>query len=175
MALKPRMPVPALEIETVGGGRWRLRDQAPDNFTMIVAYRGQHCPICKTYLQELNRSAGKFAERGVNVLVVSTDDAQRARATREDWELSALTVGYGLSVEEAREWGLYISSGRGKTSVGIEEPALFNEPGVYLIRPDGTLYASSIATMPFARPHFRDVLAALDVIIAKDYPARGEA
>ena len=139
------------------------------------AYRGQHCPICKTYLQELNRSAGKFAERGVGVLVVSTDDLERARAAREDWQLSALTVGYGLSVDKAREWGLYISSGRGKTSAGIEEPALFNEPGVYLVRPDGTLYASSIATMPFARPHFRDVLAALDVIIAKDYPARGEA
>ncbi len=175
MAPKPRMPAPALEVETVGGGRWRLRDQAPDHFTLIVAYRGQHCPICKTYLQELNRSAGKFAERGVGVLVVSTDDLERARAAREDWQLSALTVGYGLSVDKAREWGLYISSGRGKTSAGIEEPALFNEPGVYLVRPDGTLYASSIATMPFARPHFRDVLAALDVIIAKDYPARGEA
>jgi hypothetical protein len=28
--------------------------------------------------------------------------------------------------------------------------------------------------MPFARPHFGDVLTALDFVIAKDYPARGE-
>ena len=28
--------------------------------------------------------------------------------------------------------------------------------------------------LPFARPHFSDILAALDFVIAKDYPARGE-
>ena len=28
--------------------------------------------------------------------------------------------------------------------------------------------------MPFARPHFDDILTALDFVIAKDYPARGE-
>ncbi|MEZ5581225.1 MAG: hypothetical protein R3F40_18540 [Candidatus Competibacteraceae bacterium] len=30
-------------------------------------------------------------------------------------------------------------------------------------------------TMPFARPHFKDVLMALDFIVKNDYPARGEA
>ena len=29
--------------------------------------------------------------------------------------------------------------------------------------------------MPFARPHVGDVLSAIDVILAKNYPARGEA
>jgi len=28
--------------------------------------------------------------------------------------------------------------------------------------------------MPFARPHFDELLAAVDVAIARDYPARGE-
>jgi hypothetical protein len=28
--------------------------------------------------------------------------------------------------------------------------------------------------MPFARPHFADILGALDFVIAKNYPARGE-
>jgi len=55
------------------------------------------------------------------------------------------------------------------------EPALFNEPGVFLARPDHTLYWASVQSMPFARPHFREILAALDFVIAKDYPARGEA
>ncbi len=68
-----------------------------------------------------------------------------------------------------------ISSSRGKTSVGVEEPALFSEPGVFLVRPDGTLYWASVQTMPFARPHFKEVLSALDFVIKADYPARGEA
>jgi len=43
------------------------------------------------------------------------------------------------------------------------------------VRPDQTLYAAFIATAPFARPHFEELLKALDMIIEKDYPARGEA
>jgi nitric oxide reductase subunit B len=61
-----------------------------------------------------------------------------------------------------------------KTSIGIEEPALFSEPGVFLVRPDGTLYYGAVQTMPFARPSFQDLLGAIDFAIAKDYPARGE-
>jgi hypothetical protein len=61
------------------------------------------------------------------------------------------------------------------TSAGVEEPPLFTEPGVFLVRPDHTLYWASVQSMPFARPHFREIVAALDFVIAKDYPARGEA
>jgi hypothetical protein len=84
-------------------------------------------------------------------------------------------IGYGLAIEKAREWGLYISSGRGKTSMGVEEPALFNEPGLFLMRPDGTLYWSIVQTMPFLRPHFAELVGVLDRIEQMDYPARGEA
>ena len=63
----------------------------------------------------------------------------------------------------------------GKTSVGIEEPALFSEPRVFLVRPDRTLYWAAVRSMPFARPHFREILSALDFAIANDYPARGES
>ena len=38
-----------------------------------------------------------------------------------------------------------------------------------------SLYYGAVQTMPFARPHMRDLLGALDFVIAKDYPARGEA
>jgi hypothetical protein len=89
--------------------------------------------------------------------------------------LGDLRVGYGLPLERARAWGLYVSNSRGTTSIGIEEPAQFNEPGLFLVRPDGTLYYGAVQTMPFARPHMRDLLGGLDFAIAKDYPARGEA
>lgn len=174
-ALKPRTKSPELEVETLDAGRWRLSEQRPENFTMIVAYRGLHCPICRTYLSELDRSAEEFGKRGVEVIAVSTDTLERAAQTKDEWQLRNLRIGYGLSIPKAREWGLYISTSRGKTSTGVVEPDLFNEPGVFLIKPDQTLYASSVATMPFARPHFKEVLAAIDFIVEKDYPARGEA
>ncbi len=174
-AVKPRTKSPELEIETLDEGQWRLSDQKPENFTMIVAYRGLHCPICRTYLSELDRNAEEFGKRGVEVIAVSTDILERAAQTKDEWKLRNLRIGYGLSIPKAREWGLYISSSRGKTSAGVVEPDQFNEPGVFLIKPDQTLYASSVATMPFARPHFKEVLAAIDFIVEKDYPARGEA
>lgn len=42
------------------------------------------------------------------------------------------------------------------------------------VRPDGTLYWGSTQTMPFARPHFDEILGALDFVAKNDYPARGE-
>jgi len=173
--LTPRQPVPELELDTLAGERWRLAERTPENFTMVVAYRGLHCPICKGYLGELERNVAAFVERGVGVIAISSDTRERAEQTRRDWGLETLAIGYGLTIEKAREWGLYVSSGRGLTSTGVEEPALFNEPGIFLIYPDNTLYAATTATMPFARPHFRELLGALDFVIKNDYPARGEA
>lgn len=172
--LMPRQPVPALELPTIGGGTWRLADQRPGNFTMVVFYRGRHCPQCRTYLADLNAKADDFKAKGVEMVIASTDDQARAAETKSEWKLDKLTVAYGLSLDKAREWGLYISSGRGPTSIGVEEPPLFAEPGLFLVRPDGTLYFASVQTMPFARPQFGDILKALDFVIAKNYPARGE-
>jgi peroxiredoxin len=35
------------------GRVWELSEQKPENFTLIVFYRGAHCPICRKQLQEL--------------------------------------------------------------------------------------------------------------------------
>ena len=172
---KPGIRTPELEVKTLEGDSWRLSNQKPKNFSMIVAYRGLHCPVCKTHLRDLDRNVDEFKKRGVETIGVSTDTKERAEQTKEDWGIKNLNIGYGLSIDKAREWGLYISSGRGKTSLGIEEPAQFSEPGLFLVQPDCTLYASSVASMPFARPHFKEVLSAVDFIVEKNYPARGEA
>jgi peroxiredoxin len=171
--LKPRQTVPALEVSTLQGS-WSLDDQAPENFTMLVFYRGLHCPICSKYLAELDKLAGDFDNTGVGILALSSDGKERAKQAVEDWGLKNTNIGYGVSVEQAQAWGLHRSAGRGKTSIGIEEPAEFSEPGLFLVRPDNSLYWAQISTMPFARPHFREVLGALSFTLANDYPARGE-
>ena len=172
--LIPRRPVPALAVPTVGGGTWRLADQKPRHFTLIAFYRGLHCPICSKYLGDLESKVDEFARRGVGTIAISSDVKERAEEAKLKWKLDKLAVGYGLDLAAARRWGLYVSTSRGKTSAGIEEPALFSEPALYLVRPDGTLYFGAVQTMPFARPHFADILGAVDFVIAKDYPGRGE-
>lgn len=172
--LTPREPAPPLVVDTVAHGRFDLDAEAPLRFTLICFYRGLHCPICASYLKELERLAPAFAERGVGTIAISTDDAARARAMAEKIGAQALRVGYGLALGEARRWGLYLSSSRGKTSLGIEEPALFSEPGVFLLKPDRTVYYLSVQSMPFVRPPFGEMVQALDFVIKTDYPARGE-
>jgi peroxiredoxin len=172
--LIPRQPVPALEVPLAGGGTFRLSDEQPEYFTMIVFYRGRHCPVCAKYLADLHQKLDEFAQRGVSVVAISSDSQDRAEAAQENWKLPKLRVGYGLNLDEARKWGLYISTSRGKTSVGIDEPPLFIEPGLFLVRPDQTLYFASVQTMPHVRPNFAEILTALDRVIQTGYPARGE-
>jgi len=171
--LKPRQAVPALELDTLEGS-WSLADQSPQNFTMVVFYRGLHCPICSKYIAELDKLSGDFADMGVSILIASGDSRERAEQTRQDWALKNLTLGHGVTTEQARDWGLHRSSGRGLTSTGIEEPSEFSEPGLFIVRADNTLYWAQISTMPFARPHFREVIGGLKFALEKDYPARGE-
>jgi peroxiredoxin len=172
--LVPRQPAPPLSVPLVGGGRFDIAKETPERFSLVLFYRGLHCPICRTYLGDLEAKLPEFAKRGVGVVAVSSDIAERAERSKQEWKPPNLRLGYGLDLKVARSWGLYVSTSRGMTSAGIEEPALFSEPGLFLLRPDRTLYFGNVQTMPFARPHFADILNAIDFVIAKDYPARGE-
>ena len=172
--LYPRQAAPRLSVPTVAHGPFDLAAERPERFTLVCFYRGLHCPICATYLKELERLTPQFQERGVATIAISSDEATRAEAMSRKVGASHLRVGYGLSLEVARQWGLYVSASVGETSIGIEEPPLFSEPGVFLVRPDNTLYYVSVQSMPFARPPFAEMLQALDFVIRKNYPARGE-
>ena len=172
--LYPRQPIPALSVETLSHGHYDLANETPKNFSLIVFYRGLHCPLCAKYLIELERLVPEFEKRGVNVIALSSDNRERTQQMAEKIQAKNLRFAYGVTLEVARKWGLYISESRGKTSLGIEEPALFSEPGVFMVRPDQTLYYGNVQTMPFARPNFNDLVGGLDFILANDYPARGE-
>ena len=56
-----------------------------------------------------------------------------------------------------------------------EAPALFTEPGLFLVRPDRRLYYASVLSMPFGRPTVEDMLFGLGAVLARNFPARGTA
>jgi peroxiredoxin len=172
--LLPRQKTPNLELETLDHGKFNLSTDISGRGVVICFYRGLHCPICVKQLIDFQRHVAEFAKRGVSCIAVSSDGEERTRKMADKVAGDSLQFGYGMSLAKAKEWGLYISTSRGKTSIGIEEPALFSEPGLFLVSPDQSLYYGSIQTMPFARPHFSELVGALDFAIANDYPARGE-
>nr|CAA6811932.1 MAG: Peroxiredoxin [uncultured Thiotrichaceae bacterium] len=172
--LMPRQKTPDLSVETLNHGQFDLSTESAERGTIVCFFRGRHCPACIKYLTELEKHIDAFAERGVTVVAISSDDKERTESMAEIVKTDKLRMGYGLSLEKAREWGLYISTSRGKTSIGIEEPALFSEPGLFLVSPDQSLYFASVQTMPFMRPNFAELVGSLDFVIANNYPARGE-
>lgn len=172
--LIPRQKTPDLTLPLIDGGTFDLASDGAGLGTVICFYRGLHCPICATYLSELERLTPEFAKRGVKTIAISSDTEERAKGMADKIEAKELRFAHSLPLQEARDWGLYISTSRGKTSIGVEEPALFAEPGLFLVNNDQSLYYMSIQTMPFVRPHFKELLAAVDFAIDKNYPARGE-
>lgn len=168
--IKPKTQVPDLELPLINDTQWSLQAQESEAFTMLVFYRGLHCPICKKYLEALATKLEAFSERGVNLIAISCDTEERAKKAGEDWNIPSLPIGFNFTIEAAREWGLYISNG-----ISDKEPDEFCEPGLFLIKADQTLYASAIQTMPFARPNWDDILNAIDYVGKNDYPARGGA
>ena len=111
----------------------------------------------------------EFEAVGVRIVVVSSNDRETAERTVEEWHLDRLPVGYGLPAADARGWGLYFSAAMKET-----EPERFTEPGLFLVRRDGTLYFSVVQTMPFGRPPAAQLLSTISWIAENDYPARGE-
>ena len=166
--IKPTTKVPTLTLPLINDTQWELSKQKPENYTLLVFYRGYHCPKCKQQLEDLKEQLSEFTERGINVVGISMDSEERAKKSGDEWNIEAIPIAYDLTEAKAREWGLLISE-----SISDKEPDVFSEPGLFLINPDNTLFLSSLQSMPFARPHFKDLLKAVDFIKKENYPARG--
>lgn len=168
--LTPGNLVPALKIETVAHGGFDLETNKGENGTLVIQYRGLHCPICIRQMTEAEAALDDFAALGVEVIMITTDTAERAAETAAKANVSRLRVGHSLPLSEAREgWGLNISTRR----EGSAEPDLFAEPGHFYIAPDRTLYFGWQQTTPFGRPSMSDIAGGLKFTLGNNYPARG--
>ena len=167
--LTPGQKVPNLDLPLTIQARFKLSQQTPDNFTMLVFYRGQHCLICRKYLEEIGGRLDDFTSRGISVFAVSMDSEERAQIADEEWATLDLPLVYDLSEQQARDWGLYISEKR----EGSDEPDIFSEPGLFLMRPDLSLYFAVTQNAPFTRPSLDQLLQGVDHVLKDHYPARG--
>jgi peroxiredoxin len=170
VGVRPRQLAPDLTVPLLRGGAYSLRDQTTELFTMIVFFRGLHCPVCRAQLGELERRLDEITARAIDVIALSGETRERTATLAEQWKLEHLPLAYGLSEQQMRAWGLFVSRGRSE-----DEPPLFNEPGLFLISPDHTVYYESILSMPVGRPRLDDLLGGIDFWTTHDYPARGEA
>lgn len=166
----PGSSAPSLSLATLDHGRFDLASDVPENGTVLVFYRGLHCPICMRQLKEIDSLLDQFAALKTRVIAISSDDAERTAGTKTKSGVINLMLGHSMSLEAARrDWGLYLSAGRPDTA----EPPLFHEPGLFWVKGDGSLYFASIQTMPFVRSPTAGLLAGIKYVTENNYPVRG--
>ena len=157
---------PAMAWPTVDGGKVDLAGAA--GWRMLAVYRGKHCPLCKKYFATLDGLLDGFKAAGVSVAAVSADPKEKAAADLAEFKWR-FPVGYGMTTDEMRQLGLYISEPR--TAQETDRP--FAEPGLFVINPDGKVQIVEISNAPFARPDLAGILHGIKVIQERNYPIRG--
>lgn len=157
----PAMTWPAVDggnLDVAGTPGWRL----------LAVYRGKHCPLCKKYFTTLDGMLDGFKAAGVSVAAVSADPKEKAEADVAEFKWR-FPVGYGMSTDQMRELGLYISEPR--SAQETDRP--FAEPGLFLVNPEGNVHIVEISNAPFARPDLAGILHGIKVIQERSYPVRG--
>lgn len=166
---QPGSAAPPLSFHLTDGRQFILGDQQPDSFAMLVIYRHSQCSICNGYLKLLDALSAQFSAAGVDIIAASVDSAEATREMVDVLDLKKLTIGHGLPLAMAADWGLFISAKRKDT-----EPERFFEPALFLIDPDGLVYYAAIQSMPFGRPPLDEILRWIPKISGNKIPARGE-
>ncbi|GHB02596.1 thioredoxin peroxidase [Algimonas arctica] len=166
--MTPKSKIPTIELPLVSGGTFNMAEASPENFQIIVVYRGLHCPKCKAQLKAIDPRVADIRADGHDIVAVSMDTEERAQQAKTDWELEDLPIAHSLELLDAKSLGLFISD-----SISDKEPKIFSEPGIFVVRPDGTLYAEIVQNTPFGRPDMEDIVDGLNFVVKNDYPTRG--
>ncbi len=159
--------LPQMTLPRAGGGSVRFGGPR-ESWQIIVVYRGRHCPICNRYLHKLAELQPRFAALSAEIVAVSADTEAQARSALKDWELS-IDLAYGLTPEQMRLWGLYVSAPLENDNVGHPFP----EPALFVLNPEGRAHIIDIANAPFVRPDLDAIASGLEFIQSKNYPVRG--
>ncbi len=153
----PGESFPVIDVPSLGGGTIRL-GEASDGYDwqMVVVYRGKHCPVCTRYLREVDETVASLKDLRIEVVAVSADSKERAAAQIAEVSPS-FSVGYGLSVDQMKALGLYVSGPR--HGINVEGP--FAEPALFVVNEDRELRMVDIANVPFLRPQLPSVVGGL--------------
>lgn len=160
---------PGISVPLVTGGSISLGGlKEEERWTLIVVYRGRHCPLCVNYLSKLQEMKQEFLDSGTDIIALSGDGLEKAQEQVSVGDLT-IPVGYDLSISQMQELGLYISHPR--SAEETDKP--FPEPGLFVLTSDGTIQILDISNAPFSRPDLPSILRGIKFGREKGYPVRG--
>ncbi|SNR38149.1 peroxiredoxin family protein [Puniceibacterium sediminis] len=161
--------LPPINLPKMGGGDIVIGG-VRENWSLVVIYRGKHCSRCKKYLTILNDMRQKWQDAGFDIVVASADPVEKVQADLNEFGWS-FDIGYDLSEQQMATLGVYVSDPLTET----ETDRRFAEPGVFVVRPDGSIVLISISNGPSARPELEELLDGMIFTKEKSRPPRGTA
>ena len=162
-------PFPSINKPTLEGTTRDLsKPLEGKDWQMIVVYRGRHCPLCTRFLNQLAGYKSRLNEIGIDLVAASGDSKEQLEEHTSRLDVN-FPLYYGLTLEEMKSLGLYISHPRSEQET--DHP--FAEPGLYIINEKGTLQVVDISNNPFVRPDLENLVSGLEWIRKNDYPIRG--
>ncbi len=162
---------PALAVTSLDGKSVDIgRPTGDADWQMVVVYRGQHCPLCTKYLNNLDGFIDRLAAIKVSVAAVSGDSKAQLQSHLERLD-TRVPLHYGLTVEQMQALGVYISVPRSEK----ETDHLFAEPGLFVVNAEGNVQVVDISNNPFVRPELEALVSGLEWIRnpENNYPIRG--
>ena len=169
--LQAGSPFPTITLQPLNGEAIELSPQHnSSDWTLLVIYRGQHCPLCTQYLNELQQHASTLSEAGVKVIALSADSKAQLKAHQQALHVN-FPIAYGLTLEQMQALGLYISKPRSEE----ETDHYFAEPALFVINQDNQLQIVELANNPFIRPNLTLFVAGIQWLRDpnNNYPIRG--
>ena len=165
-------PVPGsiltpMKFARVNGGKITVGGPKK-NWTLLIVYRGNHCPRCKKYLNVLNNMRCDWNNAGFDIVVVSADSSKKALAdlTEFGW---GFNLCYGLTEEQMATLGVYVTDPLSPE----EADGRFAEPGTFILREDGSQIIVSLSNGPAVRPELTELLDGMIFNKNNDRPHRG--
>jgi len=123
----------------------------------------------QTIFQDFGRHVNEWHDAGFDIVTVSADPEEKAKSDVEEFGWT-FDVGYDLSEAQMQALNLCISD----PLTPDETDRRFAEPGIFCIRPDGTIQIAAISNGPSARPDLTELLDGMIFTIEHDKPARGQ-
>lgn len=160
---------PSISKSTLDGTQRDLsKPLGGKDWQMLIVYRGRHCPLCTRFLNELAAFTPRLEALNIDLVAVSGDSKEQLQQHTSKLEVN-FPLFYGLSIDEMKSLGLYISHPRSEQET--DHP--FAEPGLFIINEHGTLQVVDISNNPFVRPDLENLVSGLEWIRKNDYPIRG--
>lgn len=137
---------PAIEAKDTAGSPWRLGDALASHAkTIVVFYRGDWCPFCRTQLGELQANLPELAKQDIGLVAIAVDEPATSKVLAERLHLTFPLVS-DVGGAAIKAFGVF------------DDETEIAWPSIFVVAADGTVVKRWLADT------FRERIATADVL-----------